>query len=80
MNIQLIGALLIFVGMVIIVLATIFKLQEIGEGEKGDIKTAGVIMIGPVPIAFGNSKRLLTLLLIIVIVVFLIYFIFTILL
>ncbi len=75
-NIQLIGASLIFIGMVVIVLATIFKLQEIGGNE--DTKIAGVIMIGPIPIAFGNSKKLLTLLLIIVIIVFLVYFIFTI--
>lgn len=74
-NLQAIGASLIFIGMVIMVLATIARLQEMGNSE--DTKIAGVIMIGPIPIAFGNSRKLLTFLLVIVIVVFLIYFIFT---
>ncbi len=74
-NLQAIGASLIFIGMVVMVLATITKLKEMGGGE--DTKIAGVIMIGPIPIAFGNSRKLLMFLLAIVIVVFLVYFIFT---
>ncbi|MCL4344013.1 MAG: DUF131 domain-containing protein [Nitrososphaerota archaeon] len=75
-DLQAIGASLIFIGMLVMVLATLAKLKEIGGNE--DTKIAGVIMIGPIPIAFGNSRKLLTFLLVIVIVVFLVYFIFTI--
>ncbi|MEM0123510.1 MAG: DUF131 domain-containing protein [Conexivisphaerales archaeon] len=75
-NLQAIGASLIFIGMLVLVLATLVKLKEMGGSE--DTKFAGVIMIGPIPIAFGNSRKLLTFLLAIVIAVFVIYFIFTI--
>ncbi|MGC8557914.1 MAG: TIGR00304 family membrane protein [Nitrososphaeria archaeon] len=76
-NLQLIGASLIFIGMLIVMLATIVRLQEIGDDNK-ETKFGGVIMIGPIPIAFGNSRRLLQFLLAIVIVIFIIYLIFAI--
>jgi uncharacterized protein (TIGR00304 family) len=50
-----IGAALIVIGIIIIVVAMILASMR-GSG-KGKMKSAGVIMIGPVPIIFGTDKK-----------------------
>jgi uncharacterized protein (TIGR00304 family) len=47
------GVALIAVGIIIIVVATILASTR-GVGK---VKSAGVIMIGPVPIIFGTDKK-----------------------
>jgi uncharacterized protein (TIGR00304 family) len=49
------GIGLIFVGILIIVIATI--LLAVAGAKKGKVKSGGVIMIGPVPIIFGTDKK-----------------------
>jgi uncharacterized protein (TIGR00304 family) len=49
------GAALIAVGIIVVVVALIFASMR-GSG-KGNVKGAGVIMIGPVPIIFGTDKK-----------------------
>ncbi len=49
------GAALIAVGIIIIVVAIILASMRVSE--KGKVKGAGVIMIGPVPIIFGTDKK-----------------------
>jgi uncharacterized protein (TIGR00304 family) len=49
------GLALIAAGIVFIVLAII--LASMRGAEKGKVKAAGVIMIGPVPIIFGTDKK-----------------------
>lgn len=51
----LLGATLIAAGIIIIVVTII--LASIRGAEKGAVKGAGVIMIGPVPIIFGTDKK-----------------------
>lgn len=79
-----VGALLIFLGMIFLLLGGIFlydehektEESEEGQGEKeGKTKAGGIILIGPIPIVFSNDKRLLEFLIAIVIAIFVIYLI-----
>jgi uncharacterized protein (TIGR00304 family) len=49
------GAVLIFVGVVIIVLSVL--LLSILSAKKGRVKGGGAIIIGPVPIIFRTDKK-----------------------
>jgi uncharacterized protein (TIGR00304 family) len=49
------GIALVAVGIIIIVIAII--LVSMGGAGKGNVKGAGVIMIGPIPIIFGTDKK-----------------------
>ena len=49
------GVALIAVGIIIIVVAIILASMR-GAG-KGRVKSAGIIVIGPVPIIFGTDKK-----------------------
>jgi uncharacterized protein (TIGR00304 family) len=49
------GFVLVVVGIIIIVAAII--LASTGNGKKGKVQGAGVIMIGPIPIIFGTDKK-----------------------
>ncbi len=49
------GAVLVIVGVVIIVTAII--LASRGGKQKGKVRGAGVVMIGPIPIIFGTDKK-----------------------
>jgi uncharacterized protein (TIGR00304 family) len=51
------GTALIIVGIVAVILAIIFSSSRSGEGEKTKVKSAGVVMIGPIPIIFGTDKK-----------------------
>jgi uncharacterized protein (TIGR00304 family) len=46
---------LIFVGVIILILATI--LISTKGMKKGKVKVAGAVIIGPVPIIFGTDKK-----------------------
>jgi uncharacterized protein (TIGR00304 family) len=48
------AAIFIVVGIIVVFLA-IF--QSTRDSEKEDVKGAGVIMIGPIPIIFGTDKK-----------------------
>jgi uncharacterized protein (TIGR00304 family) len=49
------GLMLVVVGIIIIVLAIIL-VSTLGAG-RGKVKSAGVIMLGPIPIIFGTDKK-----------------------
>jgi uncharacterized protein (TIGR00304 family) len=49
------GALLIVVGVLVVVLA--FILSSRGNHDKAQVKGAGVVLIGPIPIIFGTDKK-----------------------
>ena len=52
-----IGFALVVAGIAVIVLALILaSIRGTGKG-KADVKSAGVIMIGPIPIIFGTDKK-----------------------
>lgn len=50
------GAVLIFVGVIIIVVAAALILAR-NSGKTGKVKGGGAIIIGPIPIVFGSDKE-----------------------
>lgn len=50
------GLALVFVGVIILVIATVLLLVS-GIRSRGRVKGAGVVIIGPVPIIFGTDKQ-----------------------
>ncbi len=49
------GLTLIFVGVLVLIFAAILVAAR--HGRNGKTKTAGLIIIGPVPIVFGSDKK-----------------------
>jgi uncharacterized protein (TIGR00304 family) len=49
------GIVLVIIGIVVIVAAIVFASK--GKSNKGNMRDAGVIMIGPIPIIFGTDKK-----------------------
>lgn len=56
------GFLIIFLGIIVIIVGTIWQSASSGgtadNGSKSEIKTGGVVLIGPIPIIFGSDKRM----------------------
>jgi len=65
-----IGFFIVFVSIMILV----FK--SIKGAGKGEVEGGGVIVIGPIPIVFGTSKRVTEFLLILAIILFLLALVF----
>lgn len=62
-----IGMMLIFIGMFVIILGNFFGAKE----GKTDVKSAGIIFIGPFPIiGWGSSKKMYYILMILGLVLF----------
>ncbi|MGF3523043.1 MAG: TIGR00304 family membrane protein [Candidatus Bathyarchaeia archaeon] len=55
MRIDELGLALIMIGVGVIVLAAV--IISVKSSRKGNVKAAGVIMMGPVPIIFGTDKE-----------------------
>jgi uncharacterized protein (TIGR00304 family) len=51
------GVGLIVVGVVVVVLAVILVSTRSAEKGKAKMRSAGVIIIGPIPIIFGTDKK-----------------------
>ena len=51
-----IGFMLLFVGVILVFLGALAGFVRQGEGK---VEAGGVIMIGPIPIAFGTSSKAL---------------------
>ena len=56
-SIILIGFAIIILGILIIFIGT--ALQSSSSSSKTEVHTSGIILIGPIPIIFGNDKGLL---------------------
>jgi uncharacterized protein (TIGR00304 family) len=54
LDIVIAGTLLIFAGVVVVMIAIVLSAGRDGRSE---VKGAGVIMIGPVPIVFGSDGK-----------------------
>lgn len=73
----LIGISLVFVGILIVIAGIMLGgLQGIQGKEKTSVSGAGVIMIGPIPILFGDKRMLLPLIILIIILIVLWLFLF----
>ncbi len=68
MNYLTIGIILIILGFIIIVIGTLLN----AGGGDGEVKGGGVILIGPIPVAFGTDKRSIIIVLILAIILMLI--------
>ena len=67
------GIIVIFLGMIIIFVGTALQ----STSKSSDVHTGGVIMIGPIPIIFGNDKGLIiTGMIFAVVIMALYYFLF----
>ena len=64
---ELIGILVIVVGMLLILIASLFSSRE-GTPEEREVKGAAVVMIGPIPIVFGNDSRMIVVAMVLAIV------------
>ncbi len=54
-----VGMALIFIGIIIIAVATMYEAASASQqSQQGKVQAGGVIMIGPVPIIFGTSWRM----------------------
>jgi uncharacterized protein (TIGR00304 family) len=54
----LLGFALVVVGLLVVVVSLIFMSRRRSPSErKTDVRGAGVIMIGPIPIIFGTDKK-----------------------
>jgi len=63
--------IIIFIGMILISISALYKSRK-NETVKRDVEVGGVIVLGPIPIAFGTSQRIVKTLLIISITFFII--------
>ena len=50
-----VGFALVFIGILILILATVLMTAK--SQRKGKVKSAGIIVVGPVPIIFGSDKK-----------------------
>lgn len=55
-DLYLLGFVLVFVGIIILIAATV--LASVLRSKNGKVKAAGVIVVGPVPIVFGSDKKI----------------------
>lgn len=70
------GFAVVMIGIIMIFLGTILQSSSNNEfnPSKTDIQTGGVIMIGPIPIIFGNNKGMVGVSVAFAIVLMIIYF------
>ncbi len=67
------GIVVIFMGFILIFAGTALQ----GTQKTGDVKTGGVILIGPIPIIFGNDKgAMITTVIMAMILMIVAYFLF----
>jgi uncharacterized protein (TIGR00304 family) len=71
-TIILIGFAVIIVGILIIFMGS--ALQSSSNSSKTEIHTGGVIMIGPIPIIFGNDKGLVIIGVVFAVILMILYF------
>ena len=71
-----VGLLVIIIGLVVEIVKNL-KANSSARSEKGRTEVGGIIMIGPIPIVFGNSKDALKWAVVAVIFLFLLYIFLT---
>jgi len=79
-NLILTGFLVVMLGIIMIFLGTVLQSSSNNQSnsdsnnQKTDIQTGGVIMIGPIPIIFGNNKGMVGVSVVFAIILMIIYF------
>jgi uncharacterized protein (TIGR00304 family) len=72
-SIILIGFAVVIIGILIIFIGT--ALQTSSNSSKTEVHTSGVILIGPIPIIFGNDKGLVLVAVIIAVILMILSYI-----
>jgi uncharacterized protein (TIGR00304 family) len=67
-----IGFIIVLIGVAIII-SGLF-LSTFNQGQDSKIETGGVILIGPIPIIFGNSKPLIFISIVGAVILMIVYF------
>jgi uncharacterized protein (TIGR00304 family) len=58
LDLVIVGIAVIFVGFLVVLLATVASGNPSEEGERrSEVKGGGVILIGPIPIVFGSDAK-----------------------
>ncbi|MGZ7050116.1 MAG: TIGR00304 family membrane protein [Methanobacterium sp.] len=65
------GIIVVFVGVILIFIGSVYQ----STSKTTEVHTGGIIMIGPIPIIFGNDKGLIITGVIFAIVIMVIYYI-----
>ena len=65
------GIIVIFVGMILIFIGSISQ----SNSKTTEVQTGGIIMIGPIPIIFGNDKNMILTGVIFAIILMVLYYI-----
>lgn len=74
-TIVLAGFAFVIIGMLMIVLGSILQSSSSSSGSsKTEVHTGGVILIGPIPVIFGNDKQLVIFGVIFAIVIMILYY------
>lgn len=55
------GIIVILIGFIITILGTALQSTSNNNNQSGEVKTGGVLLIGPIPIIFGNDKSFIIL-------------------
>lgn len=64
------GIIVVFIGIIIIFVGSLLQ----STSKTGEVHTGGVIMIGPIPIIFGNDKGLIITGVILAIIIMVLYY------
>lgn len=70
-----VGLVLVLVGMLLIVVGVVGSALKVGRGE-GRVEAGGVVFIGPIPIVFGTSRGVTTVMLVLALAVTLLLLVF----
>lgn len=73
-TIVLAGFAFVIIGMLMIVLGSILQSSSSSGSSKTEVHTGGVILIGPIPVIFGNDKQLVIFGVIFAIVIMILYY------
>jgi uncharacterized protein (TIGR00304 family) len=69
-----VGIIAIFIGFVLVFAGTV---MQASSNKTSDVKTGGIILIGPIPIIFGSDKgTIVTAVVMAIIIMILAYFLF----
>ncbi|ADP77634.1 Protein of unknown function DUF131 [Methanothermus fervidus DSM 2088] len=52
------GIVIVFLGMLLVIVGSILQYASVSKTGKSEVKTGGVVMIGPIPIIFGSDRQM----------------------
>ena len=71
-----VGIMLLFLGIILIFIGSLFQIVKPSKTNKSEIKSAGIIFIGPFPFGWASDKQTFYMLIVVGIIMILVYFVF----